>query len=141
MFKNILRSGRLLRNYWKITVIVLLMSFLRFPVYAEPLTERQTILSEGETLFYTSSEVDTLIDDLTEAANEAIKRAAGEAARAAFMTSVEREAEALREALRWRNEAETIRMAGIRNNFLIYAICFAGGLVVGVTGTLIIRGK
>jgi len=86
-----------------------------------------------------------LIDDLTVIALEAIEQAAGEAARAAFLQSLEREAlllqaEALatREAQRLRSEAETLRRAGIRNNVLIGVLCFVGGLAVGVTGTVLI---
>jgi len=82
-----------------------------------------------------------LIDDLTVAALEAIEQAAGEAARAAFLASLEREAAALREAQVWRNEAEAIRRAGTRNNWFVGAICFIGGLFIGVGGTLIIGGR
>jgi len=95
--------------------------------------------------YYTDLEIDLLIDDLTAAALEAIEQAAGEAARAAFLQSLEREAEAMREAarqqaenLRLRSEAEILRKAGIRNNILIGVICFIGGLAVGVTGTILI---
>ena len=98
--------------------------------------------------YYSDLEVELLIDELTVIALEAIENAAGEAARAAFLASLEREAEAMREAshqqaeaLRWRLEAETIRRAGIKNNFIVGAICFIGGLVVGVAGTLIIGGR
>ena len=72
-----------------------------------------------------------LIEDLTEAALEAIEKAAAEAARAAFLQSLEREAAAIREAQRLRNEAEMLRRAGIRNNVLIGVLCFVGGLAVG----------
>ncbi|MCL2410635.1 MAG: ABC transporter permease [Treponema sp.] len=78
-----------------------------------------------------------MIDDLTTAALEAIELAAGEAARAAFLASLEREAEALREIQRWKQEAEVLRAAGIRNNFIVGAICF----IAGVTGTLIMRRR
>ena len=137
MRKDKLKSKR----YGKILSIVLLMSFLNIPIFAEPLTERQTDLSEGETRLYTSLEIDLLIDDLTVAALEAIEQAAGEAARAAFLASLEREAAALREAQVWRNEAETIRRTGTRNNWLVGAICFIGGLFIGVGGTLLIGGR
>ena len=73
-----------------------------------------------------------LIDDLTEAALEAIEKAAAEAARAAFLQSLERETTAIREAQRLRSEAEALRRAGIRNNVLIGVLCFVGGLAVGV---------
>jgi len=86
-----------------------------------------------------------LIDDLTVIALEAIEQAAGEAARAAFLQSLEREAEAMREAarqqaevLRLRNEAEILRRAGIKNNVLIGVFCFIGGLAVGATATILI---
>jgi len=89
--------------------------------------------------------VDLLIDDLTVIALEAIEQAAGEAARAAFLHSLEREAEAIREAarqqaevFRLRNEAEILRRAGIKNNVLIGVLCFIGGLAVGVVGTVLI---
>jgi len=86
-----------------------------------------------------------LIEDLTEAALEAIEQAAAEAARAAYLEGVEREAEVLREtarhqaeALRLRYEAEQLRRAGIRNGILIGVLSFFGGVLIGVTGTLII---
>jgi len=132
-------------NYRKIITIVLLMNFLKFPIFAEQPMEQQTNLSESETRYYTDLEVDLLIDDLTVIALEAIEQAAGEAARAAFLQSLEREAEAMREAAqqqaevhRLRNEAEILRRAGIKNNVLIGVLCFVGGLVVGVVGTVLI---
>ena len=141
MLKNKLK----LRRYTKIIAIGLLMSFLKFPMFAEPLTELPQSLNENEMRYYTDLEIDLLIDDLTAAALEAIEQAAGEAARAAFLQSLEREAEAMREAarqqaenLRLRSEAEILRKAGIRNNILIGVICFIGGLAVGVTGTILI---
>ena len=134
MLKNKLR----LRRYTKIIAIVLLMSCLKFPLFAEPLTELPQSLNENETRYYTDLEIDLLIDDLTAAALEAIEQAAGEAARAAFLQSLEREAAALHEAQHWRNETEILRKAGIRNNVLIGVICFVGGLVVGVVGTVLI---
>jgi anti-sigma factor RsiW len=85
--------------------------------------------------------VDLLIDDLTVAAVEAIERAAGEAAQAAALASVESEATALREAQRWRLEAETRRKAGIKNAIITGAICLFGGLALGISGTLIIGGR
>ena len=142
---KLLKSRLKFMNYRKIIALVLLMSFLIFPMYAEPQTEQQTNLSESETRFYSDLEVELLIDDLTVIALEAIEQAAGEAARAAFLQSLEREAEAMREAarqqaevFRLRNEAEILRRAGIKNNVLIGVLCFIGGLAVGVTGTILI---
>jgi len=141
LLKNKLKS----KNYRKIIALVLLMNFLIFPMYAEPQTEQQTNLSESETRYYSDLEVELLIDDLTVIALEAIEQAAGEAARAAFLYNLEREAEAMREAacqqaevLRLRNEAEILRRAGIKNNILIGVLCFIGGLAVGVTATILI---
>jgi len=87
--------------------------------------------------YYSDLEVDLLIDEITEAALEAIEQAAGEAARAAVLSMVEREAVMLRENQRLRLEAETLR----RNRLLIGVLSFVGGLFVGVTGTLIIGGR
>jgi len=89
--------------------------------------------------FYSDLEVELLIDDLTVIALEAIEQAAGEAARAAFLQSLEREAETMKEASRQqaenqrlRNEAEIFRRAGIRNAVITGIVCFVGGLVIGI---------
>jgi len=95
---------------------------------------------------YSGSEIDLLIDEISEAAYEAIEQAAGEAARAAFLASLEREALLLqaraqqqREAERWRIEAENNLLAikaakrtGVKNTVLGVAIGVLGGLAVGV---------
>jgi hypothetical protein len=82
------------------------------------------------------------------AALEAIEQAAGEAAKAAVLASLEREAAALREAQRWRIEAELkqqvineTKKAGTKNAVITGLICFLGGLAVGIGGTLAIGGK
>jgi regulator of protease activity HflC (stomatin/prohibitin superfamily) len=76
--------------------------------------------------------VDLLISDLTVAAKEAIEKAAGEAAKAAALASVEREAAAMREVAKWRLEAETARRAGIKNTIIAALIGTLGGLALGV---------
>ena len=105
-------------------------------------------MTESETRLYSGSEVDLLIGEISVAAYEAIEQAAGEAARAAFLASVEREAAALREAERWRLEAEANLLAikaakrkGVKNTILGVAIGILGGLAVGIGGTLIIGGR
>ncbi len=112
-------------------------------------------LSESGTKFYSGLEVDLLIDEISEAAREAIERAAGEAAKAAVLSVVEREAAALREAsirlaeaLRWQLEAERqaqavtdTRKAGVKNTIIAGMACLVGGLAVGIGGTLIIGGR
>ena len=94
-------------------------------------------MNESSMRYYSDLEVDLLIDEITEAALEAIEQAAGEAARAAVLSMVEREAAMLRENQRLRLEAEALR----RNRILIGVISFFGGLFTGVAGTLIIGGR
>jgi len=105
--------------------------------------------------YYSDSEIDLLIDEIAQAAHEAIEQAAGEAARAAFLQSMEREAAAMREAanqqteaLQWRMEAErqqmeiqAARRAGRKNTMLAASIGILGGLVVGVAGTLALGSR
>jgi len=105
-------------------------------------------LSASGTRLYSDLEVDQLIDEISQAALEAIEQAAGEAAKAAVLASLDREAVALREAQRWRMEAEirkeTIKetkKAGTKNAVIAGLICFLGGLAVGIGGTIIIGGK
>jgi vacuolar-type H+-ATPase subunit E/Vma4 len=97
------------------------------------------ILNESGMKLYTDSEVDQLIDDISRAAKEAIEKAAAEAAKAATIAGLEREAEALREAQRWKQEAEKAKQAQAKNYILTGVISFLGGLVVGVAGTMAIR--
>jgi hypothetical protein len=133
----------------KILSTVILLSFLMtFPMYGEPLTEPPPSSSESGTRLYSDLEVDTLIDEISEAALEAIEQAAGEAAKAAVLSVIEREAAAMREAQRWRLEAEMRQLAiveakknGTKNAILAGAVLFICGLAVGVGGTLIIGGR
>ena len=83
---------------------------------------------------YSDYEIDLLIDDVSRAALEAIEQAAGEAAKAEALAMLEREAAALREAQRWRIEAEAVKSSGVKNAVLVGVICFLGGLVVGIGG-------
>jgi len=82
--------------------------------------------------------VDILIDEISEAAYEAIELAAGEAARAAFLEGLEREAAALREAQRWKSQAENnfleiqaAKNTGRKNTLIAALIGILGGLVIG----------
>jgi len=103
-------------------------------------------LNESETKRYSDLEVDQLIDEISQAALEAIEQAAGEAAKAAVLASLEREAEAMREAQRWRIQAELnqqiikeTKKAGTKNAVIVGLVCFLGGLAVGIGGTLAMR--
>ena len=105
-------------------------------------------MNESGTRLYCDSEIDSLIDDLSIAAREAIENAAAEAAKAAFLESVEREAAAFREAarqqaeaLRWQKEAETAKKAGRKNVVLAAVIGVLGGLAVGVSGVILLGGQ
>src|SRR5215469_11897616 len=101
-----------LRLCGKIIPAVIMLTFLRFPMFAEPQTEQQPNLTEREMKRYSDLEVDCLaeldllIDEISEAAYEAIEQAAGEAARAAALALLEREAAAMREAARQQAEAQ-----------------------------------
>ena len=102
-------------------------------------------MTENSKKFLNDIEIDLLIEEIKEAANEAIEQAAGEAARAAFLLSLERETAALKEAahqqaeaLRWRGETEIhlkaialAKRAGIRNSVMTGIVCFASGLIFG----------
>ena len=100
--------------------------------------DKVEMLGRNTERFYTDSEIELLIEEIREAAHEAIEQAAGEAARAAFLESMEREVAAFREAHRWRQEAELrqlvlaeVKRTGRKNTFLAAAIGVAGGIVVG----------
>jgi hypothetical protein len=122
-------------------------------MFAEPPIALLPSLNENEMRRYSDSEVDLLIEDLSLAAYEAIEQAAGEAAKAAFLVSLEREAAANREAAnqqaeatRWRLEAENRQQAFAKEKkamwkrvlyaALIGVLC---GLALGIGGTLKIR--
>jgi hypothetical protein len=83
--------------------------------------------------FWSDIEVNMLIDDISVAAYEAVEQATAEAAKAAILTSLEREAEAWRETQHWRLEAEKLKKAGIKNAVITGIICFAGGIIFGIT--------
>ena len=92
--------------------------------------------------------MELLIDEISQAAYEAMEQAASEAARAAILASLERETLAIREAQRWRLQAELRQQAlaeakktGRKNTLIAVMVSLLGGLAVGVTGTIIIGGR
>ena len=143
------KGNRKLKPCGRIMSIVILMSFLMpFRGYGEPPTEQPLILNENETKRYSDYEIDILIDDLTEAAIEAIERAAVEAAKATALASIEREsvllqekAAAMREAQRWRNEAETAKKDMKKIGFYTMVIGLIGGMAFGIGATYLIGGR
>jgi len=95
-------------------------------------------LKEKETRLYSDSEVESLIDEISAAALEAIEQAAGEAAKAAILSVIEREAEALREAEKWRIQADInalavkeVKKSGVKNTVIAALIGILGGFAVG----------
>ena len=141
------KSNRLLRLCVRIIVVVILLSFWKpFPVFAEPLKMLSPNLSEIEMRFYTDSEVELLIDALSEIAKEAIEQAAATAAKEATLAAIDREAAAVSEAMRlqaevirWRTEAETQQRnnvkagrVGFRNTVIAALVGLMGGAVVGI---------
>ena len=148
------RFSRCMRRFGRNMSIVILLSLLTpFPVFGEALTGQSETLNARGTRLYSDSEVITLIDEISAAAYEAIERAAAEAAKAAALAGLEREALLLHElsALKadgqfWRLQAETNLLAisaakkeGVKNAVIAGAVCLLGGLIFGVGGTLIIR--
>jgi len=73
-----------------------------------------------------------LIDEISEAALEAIEQASGEAAKGAVLAMIEREAIALREAEKWRLEAEIAKRTGIKRAVITGIICFFTGCTTGL---------
>lgn len=132
------KDYRRLKHCERIIALVILLSFLNLPMFGEEPMKQSENLSENETSYLTSSEVELLIDDLSLAAKEAIEKAAAEAAKAAALEMLEREAVAIREAQHWKAETELAKKAGIKNAVFVGAICFIGGLALGVTGAILI---
>jgi hypothetical protein len=124
----------------RILTIVLLMSFWRIPVYGEPPTAQTLNSEESGMRQYSELEVDTLIEDLTGAAREAIEQAAAEAARAAALASLEREAAAIREAQRLQGENSRLKQSRVKTAVVTGGICFFGGLAIGAGGIAILQG-
>jgi hypothetical protein len=89
--------------------------------------------------FYTESEVDTLIEDLTGAAREAIEQAAAEAARAAALASLDRELKAVAEAQRLQGENSRLKQGRVKTAVVTGVICFFGGVALGAGGIAILR--
>ncbi|GHU45514.1 hypothetical protein FACS1894190_17670 [Spirochaetia bacterium] len=72
-----------------------------------------------------------MIDDLTEAAHDAIEQAAGEAAKAATIAALENQAKAYAEIARLQKEQNETRKSNIRNLIITGLSCFVAGALVG----------
>jgi hypothetical protein len=142
------RNNVKLKHCKRTLAIVILMSFLTgFPVFGEPPTTPSMTSEENGTRQYSESEVDCLakldllIEDLTGAAHEAIEQAAAEAARAAALASLEREAAAIREAQRLYGENSRLRQGRVKTAIVTGVICFFGGLAIGAGTTAVLAGR
>jgi hypothetical protein len=124
----------------RILATALLMSFWKIPVFGEPPTTPPMNSEESGMRQYSELEVDTLIEDLTGAAHEAIEQAAAEAARAAALASLEREAAAIREAQRLHSENSSLKKSRVKAAVITGAVCFFGGLAAGAYGVMLIGG-
>jgi hypothetical protein len=111
---------------------VLLLGFLmNCPAHGgQPMRESKDFTTGGKNS-YSAGEVEALIDELTETAKGEIEKAAAEAAKAAALASVEREAAVIAEAQRWRREYEDAKRDGIKNMLLAGALCLIGGFALG----------
>ena len=140
------RFNSKLKNCARIMLVVILWNFLiASPVYANQPMEHTAISSEEETRFYSDSELDLLIDELSVIAKEAIEKAAAESAKAATLAALEREAAMIREvtihqadAQFWKLQAQTnllgitaAKKAGVKNAIIAGAVCLFGGLIIG----------
>jgi hypothetical protein len=121
-------------------LIVMLMSFLRIPVYGGPPTGGLMPSGGSGTKFYNEKEVQGIVEELTEAAEEAIETAAAEAAKAAVLASLGREAEALAEARRLRGEYRALKSKSVKAAILTGVICLLSGLAVGA-GVMVISNR
>jgi hypothetical protein len=125
----------------RILAIVLLICFWKIPAYGEPPTTQTPNSEESGMKLYSELEVDTLIEDLTEAAHEAIEQAAAEAARAAALASLNREMAALSEAQRLQSENSRLRESRVKTAVITGVVCFFGGLAIGAGTTAILAGR
>jgi hypothetical protein len=131
----------------RILAIVILMSFWKIPVFGEPPTTPPVSSDGSGTRQYSEYEVDCLaeldllIEDLTVAAHEAIEQAAAEAARAAALASLEREAEAIREAQRLQGENSRLKQSRVKTAVVTGVICLFSGLALGAGTTAILAGR
>jgi hypothetical protein len=125
----------------RILAAVLLMSFWKIPVFGEPPTTLPVSSEESGMRQYSELEMDTLIEDLSEAAKEAIEQAAAEAAKATALASLDREMAALSEAQRLQGENSRLKQSRVKMAIITGVICFFGGLAIGAGTTAILTGR
>ena len=135
-WKNKQNYKRSARSIAGVPLLIFLMSF---PAHAErPMRENGGLRQSGKNS-YSAEEVHTLINELTESAKEEIEKAAAEAAKAAALASIEREAAAIAEARKWKKEYQAAKTDGIKNVLLAVALCLIGGFALGAGTVGIMR--
>jgi hypothetical protein len=122
----------------RITAAVTLVSFWMSPVFGEQLRPPPGSSGGGGTRFYSECEVERLIEEMTLAAEEAIERAAAEAAKAEALASLEREAAALTEMRHWQGEYRDLKGKSMKRMLLAGCVGLLSGLVIGGTTTFIL---
>jgi hypothetical protein len=110
------------------------------PVFAE----RRTGVSDGcetsGTRFYGESEVTALIDELTEAAEREIETAAGEAAKAAALAGLEKQAAQLAEIERLNKQNGELKKNVFKKIIVAGLAGFASGALLG-GGLVLFAGR
>jgi methionyl-tRNA synthetase len=96
-----------------------------------PQTAPSASLEDGSMRLYSEAEITTLIEEITDVATEAIEKAAGEAAQAATLAVIDREAKAIAEAGRWQTKYNASQKNGVIAASITGALCFAGGFILG----------
>ena len=119
-----LKNRRKSRLCVQIILIVILLSFLKYRVSAEQPMTQPLILNTDGTRLYSDSEIDLLIEDISEIAEEAIEKAAADAAKAVAVAAVEREALILQ-------ELEQTRQVNRRKTLIAVLAGVLGGFVIG----------
>ncbi|GHU91838.1 hypothetical protein FACS189476_12570 [Spirochaetia bacterium] len=114
---------------------------MKFPVYGEPQTTQPKNSTGNEMRLYSELEVDTLIEDLTGAAEEAIEKAAAEAAKAAALASLDAQAKAWAEAQHWQGEYTETKRRGVKNAVITGVICFFPALLSGLGELYFCKGE
>jgi hypothetical protein len=114
-------------------VVVLNSLLTNSPVSAEQPIAASGILTVSGTRLWSESEVVELIGALTDAAHEAVETAAGEAAKAAAIASLQSQAAALSEAARWEREYKNLKSNSVKTAWTVGAVSFSVGAFVGVS--------
>jgi hypothetical protein len=91
-------------------------------------------------IFTRNQKVDSLIEALSAAAEDAVEQAAALAARVAALASLEREVAAVREAQRLQGENRILKQSRVKRVVVTGVVCFFGGLAIGARGIAILQG-